>query len=116
MPLIFRNFCLIAIIAGFSSSAWSETTSKDMFFSENNLSVLSSHLERDQAKLDKKNLAYEAIMKISEELLTIKSQAQACIQTKNQKISEINALLGQVMLYPSDANTKKAAFLAQQHG
>lgn len=45
--------------------------------------------------------------------MTIKSQAQTCIQTK--KISEINTLLGQVMLYSSDANTKKAAFLAQQN-
>ncbi len=115
MPLIFRNFCLIAIIAVYSCSAWAETTSKDMFFSENNLSVLSSHLERDQAKLDRKNLAYEAIEKIRDELLNIKGQAQACIQTKSQKISEINALLGQVMLYPSDASAKQATFVTQQH-
>ncbi len=115
MPLIFRNFCLIAIIVCFSCLAWSETTSKDMFFSENNLSVLSSHLERDQAKLDRKNLAYEAIEKIRDQLLNIKGQALACIQTKSQKISEINALLGQVMLYPSEASAKQATFVTQQH-
>lgn len=93
MPLFGRLCAYLLALLIFSSYSWSDDLeNKDLYYTNNHLSQFMMELSWIQNRLDKKNLGYEAVKNIELELTKIKSQAQTCIQIKNQKIQDLSEM------------------------